>query len=271
MLRVLFLVRAAVRALLQTPHFLARLLCTLAGRDAACVRCPAGTFSNPEGNQCLPCTPGYVCLGATRVATPLSVDGDGGYPCPAGGYLLFPPPYIGATRVCARGPMCARAAPSARSSSSTPPPLAGVTSRREGVRAPLRPPLPSARASARSRPPDGCSPPRPQLYRVVWHLPLCASDSLPLLPTTLPPSLHPRNPSYQASSALLAAAWSPRAPTVPTTRRPDRAATRRASCAPAGRTTTGWGSRRACPAPPLRCRRRGRPPAPASPSTGTSK
>jgi len=36
--------------------------------------------------QCLDCTPGYVCLGATSSKTPNNIDTEKGYKCPTGNY-----------------------------------------------------------------------------------------------------------------------------------------------------------------------------------------
>jgi hypothetical protein len=58
-----------------------------ASRDAACIRCPAGTYSaGVDGRECLPCEPGYVCLGGTTSAEPLDVATDNGYACQPGYY-----------------------------------------------------------------------------------------------------------------------------------------------------------------------------------------
>ena len=53
----------------------------------ACEECPPGTHGTaPNRIGCDQCSPGYVCLGATSSATPLSRVADNGYKCPAGHY-----------------------------------------------------------------------------------------------------------------------------------------------------------------------------------------
>ena len=55
--------------------------------DAACSACPRGTYTDEDGLLgCSTCQPGYLCLGATSSASPLTVAEDGGTPCPAGHY-----------------------------------------------------------------------------------------------------------------------------------------------------------------------------------------
>lgn len=50
-------------------------------------KCPPGTYgTDPNRLACNNCTAGYVCAGKTSSATPISVEEDGGYMCPAGHY-----------------------------------------------------------------------------------------------------------------------------------------------------------------------------------------
>jgi hypothetical protein len=56
-------------------------------RDYECVACPAGFYSNPSSSGvCLPCSPGFVCLGASTRADPYNVAVEKGFPCPKGYY-----------------------------------------------------------------------------------------------------------------------------------------------------------------------------------------
>lgn len=55
--------------------------------DSACNSCGRGLYSTQDNpNTCLDCTPGYVCLGRTSSATPLSEPIQKGYKCPLGYY-----------------------------------------------------------------------------------------------------------------------------------------------------------------------------------------
>lgn len=50
----------------------------------SCVECPAGTYSN--GEICLPCYAGFVCVKGASRPDPQTLEEDGGYPCPPGYY-----------------------------------------------------------------------------------------------------------------------------------------------------------------------------------------
>lgn len=54
---------------------------------SGCLACGRGLYSlEDQPNKCQDCTAGYVCLGATSSATPMSIAANNGYPCPLGNY-----------------------------------------------------------------------------------------------------------------------------------------------------------------------------------------
>ena len=54
---------------------------------SACIECGRGLYSTLDNpNECLDCTPGYVCLGRTNTAEPINVSASRGYECPLGHY-----------------------------------------------------------------------------------------------------------------------------------------------------------------------------------------
>lgn len=54
---------------------------------SACNECGRGLYSTQDKpNECLDCTPGFVCKGRTSSPEPRSEAVDGGYKCPLGHY-----------------------------------------------------------------------------------------------------------------------------------------------------------------------------------------
>jgi len=86
------------------PGTVQRATTSAAGRVAfalSCRVCPPGTFSEAsDGLECKPCTPGYVCLGGTRSATPTNASTDAGFPCPPG---FFCPQGSSTEKACPAG------------------------------------------------------------------------------------------------------------------------------------------------------------------------